>query len=109
MTIRADGDQIEQLLINLVRNAADAVLETGGRVTMSWSASPDSIEISIADEGAGISGTANLFIPFFTTKPGGMGIGLTLARQIAEAHNGALTLSNGVEGGAVARLRLPRR
>jgi two-component system nitrogen regulation sensor histidine kinase NtrY len=110
-TIRADCDQIEQLLINLVRNAADAVLETGGRVTMSWSASPDSIEISVADEGAGISGTTNLFIPFFTTKPGGMGIGLTLARQIAEAHEGALTLSNRGEAltGAVAKLRLPRR
>ena len=109
VTIQADGDQIEQLLINLVRNGADAVLETGGRVTMSWSVTADSIEISVADEGAGISGTTNLFIPFFTTKPGGMGIGLTLARQIAEAHNGALTLSNGANGGAVARLRLPRR
>jgi len=109
LTIHADGDQLEQLLINLVRNGADAVLETGGRVTMSWTAAADSVEISVADEGAGISGTANLFIPFFTTKPGGMGIGLTLARQIAEAHNGALTLSNGVAGGAVARLRLPRR
>jgi len=109
LTIRADGDQIEQLLINLVRNGADAVLETGGRVTMSWSASQDSVEISVADEGAGISGTGNLFIPFFTTKPGGMGIGLTLARQIAEAHDGALTLSNREGGGAVARLRLPRK
>jgi two-component system, NtrC family, nitrogen regulation sensor histidine kinase NtrY len=109
LTISADCDQIEQLLINLVRNGADAVLETGGRVTMSWSVSADSVEISVADEGAGISGTANLFIPFFTTKPGGMGIGLTLARQIAEAHDGALTLSNRDGGGAVARLRLPRR
>ncbi|HEV7763963.1 MAG TPA: ATP-binding protein [Thermoanaerobaculia bacterium] len=108
VTIHADGDQIEQLLINLVRNGADAVLETGGRVTMSWSASADAVEISVADEGAGISGTANLFIPFFTTKPGGMGIGLTLARQIAEAHNGVLTLSNRNSGaGAVAKLRLP--
>lgn len=109
VSIRADGDQIEQLLINLVRNGTDAVIETGGRVTMFWSASNDSVEICVADEGAGISGTANLFIPFFTTKPGGMGIGLTLARQIAEAHDGALTLSNGENGGAVARLRLPRR
>jgi two-component system nitrogen regulation sensor histidine kinase NtrY len=109
VTIQADTDQIEQLLINLVRNGADAVLETGGRVTISWSASPDAIEIAVADEGAGISGTTNLFIPFFTTKPGGMGIGLTLARQIAEAHDGALTLSNRDKVGAVARLRLPRR
>lgn len=109
VTINADADQIEQLLINLVRNGADAVMETGGRVAMSWSASNDSVEICVADEGAGISGTANLFIPFFTTKPGGMGIGLTLARQIAEAHDGALTLTNRENGGAVARLRLPRR
>ena len=110
-TIQADTDQIEQLLINLVRNAADAVLETGGHVTMSWSATTEAVEISVTDEGAGISGTANLFIPFFTTKPGGMGIGLTLARQIAEAHDGALTLSNrgGALKGAVAKLRLPRR
>ncbi|MFL6246767.1 MAG: sensor histidine kinase [Thermoanaerobaculia bacterium] len=109
ITIQADVDQIEQLLINLVRNGADAVIETGGRVTMSWSASNESVEICVADEGAGISGTTNLFIPFFTTKPGGMGIGLTLARQIAEAHDGALTLSNREGRGAVARLRLPRR
>jgi two-component system, NtrC family, nitrogen regulation sensor histidine kinase NtrY len=110
VTIRADADQIEQLLINLVRNGADAVMETGGGVTMSWTASADAIEISVADEGVGISGTTNLFIPFFTTKPGGMGIGLTLARQIAEGHDGALTLSNrGTLKGAVAKLRLPRR
>ena len=109
LTIRADADQIEQLLINLVRNGVDAVLESGGRVTMSWTATAESVEICVADEGAGISGTANLFVPFFTTKPGGMGIGLTLARQIAEAHDGALTLSNRENGGAVARLRLPRK
>jgi two-component system nitrogen regulation sensor histidine kinase NtrY len=111
VTIRADGDQIEQLLINLVRNGADAVLETAGEVTMSWSATADAVEIIVIDEGAGISGTANLFVPFFTTKPGGTGIGLTLARQIAEAHDGMLTLSNRGAGlrGAIARLRLPVR
>jgi two-component system, NtrC family, nitrogen regulation sensor histidine kinase NtrY len=109
VTIQADSDQIEQLLINLVRNGADAVLETGGEVAMSWSATADAVEISVTDDGAGISGTANLFVPFFTTKPGGTGIGLTLARQIAEAHDGVLTLSNrpAPERGTVARLRLP--
>ena len=109
VTIRADCDQIEQLLINLVRNGVDAVLETAGEVAMSWSATADAVEISVIDEGAGISGTANLFVPFFTTKPGGAGIGLTLARQIAEAHNGVLTLSNrsGAARGTIARLRLP--
>lgn len=110
ITIRADRDQIEQLLINLVRNAGDAALETGGGVSVTWSLSHDAVEISIIDEGAGISGTANLFIPFFTTKPGGSGIGLTLARQIAEAHDGAVTLTNrdAPHRGTVARLRLPR-
>ena len=110
VTIRADRDQIEQLLINLVRNAVDAALETDGGVSISWSVNADSVEISVIDEGVGISGTANLFVPFFTTKASGTGIGLTLARQIAEAHNGILTLSQRPEPatGTIARLRLPR-
>ncbi|MGZ5445585.1 MAG: sensor histidine kinase [Thermoanaerobaculia bacterium] len=110
VTIRADRDQIEQLLINLVRNGVDAVLETAGTVTLSWSATSDSVEISITDDGPGISGATNLFVPFFTTKSGGSGIGLTLARQIAEAHDGTLTLTNRAEPahGTIARLRLPR-
>jgi PAS domain S-box-containing protein len=110
VTIRADRDQIEQLLINLVRNGADTVLETGGAVTLSWFATADSVEISITDEGTGISAASNLFVPFFTTKSGGSGIGLTLARQIAEAHDGTLTLTNRPppDRGTIARLRLPR-
>jgi signal transduction histidine kinase len=111
LVIRADGDQLEQLLINLVRNGADAVLETGGEVAMAWSAAADAVEVSVTDDGPGIDGTANLFVPFFTTKPGGTGIGLTLARQIAEAHDGVLTLANrpAPARGTVARLRLPMR
>lgn len=112
VTLRADRDQLEQLLINLVRNGVDAVLDEAdprGGVTLSWFATKDSVEISVTDDGGGISGTANLFVPFFTTKAGGSGIGLTLARQIAEAHDGTLTLSNrpAPERGTVARLRLP--
>ncbi len=111
VTIRADRDQIEQLLINLARNGVDAVLETGGgAVTMSWSATPDSVEITVIDDGPGISAATNLFVPFYTTKSGGSGIGLTLARQIAEAHDGTLMLSNrpAPSRGTIARLRLPR-
>jgi signal transduction histidine kinase len=66
------------------------------------------VEIAIRDDGPGISNTTNLFVPFFTTKPGGSGIGLVLSRQIAEAHGGSLMLENREDRvGCVARLRLP--
>ena len=106
--IEADADQLDQLLINLVRNAADAALETRGGVTVSWTAGAAELEVSVADEGPGIADTANLFVPFFTTKPQGTGIGLALSRQIAELHHGALVLENRSDRtGARARLRLP--
>ena len=108
VSISADPDQIEQLLINLVRNAVDAVLEGSGDVSISWSTLADSVEVLIEDEGPGISNSANLFVPFFTTKSGGTGIGLALSRQIAEAHGGNLTLANKANGhGCLARLNLP--
>jgi nitrogen fixation/metabolism regulation signal transduction histidine kinase len=108
VTIRADGDQLEQLLINLVRNAVDASLETRGGVSVGWAKSDGHVEVWVQDEGPGLSNTSNLFVPFFTTKPGGSGIGLVLSRQIAEAHGGTLTLENRRSGqGCEARLRLP--
>ena len=107
-TIQADPDQLEQLLINLVRNAADAALETRGGVRAGWSRTPRRLEIWVEDDGPGLPDTANLFVPFFTTKPGGSGIGLVLCRQIAEAHGGSLALENRRTGGGCrARLRLP--
>ena len=108
LTIRADGDQLEQLLINLVRNAADASLETSGRVAIGWARQNGQLEVRVQDEGPGLADTANLFVPFFTTKPSGSGIGLVLSRQIAEAHGGVLSLTNRVTGtGCEAVLRLP--
>jgi nitrogen fixation/metabolism regulation signal transduction histidine kinase len=106
--ICADGAQIEQVLINLVHNAVDAAIETHGDVSIGWREKEDAVEIFVQDEGPGIMNPANLFVPFFTTKPEGSGIGLPLSRQIAEAHGGSLALTNRRGGkGAEALLRLP--
>jgi two-component system nitrogen regulation sensor histidine kinase NtrY len=110
VTIQADADQLEQLLINVIRNAADASLETGGGVRVGWGRENSHLIVWVRDEGPGLPNTSNLFVPFFTTKPTGSGIGLVLSRQIAEAHGGTLTLQNAIDGpGCEARLMLPVR
>jgi len=110
LTVVADGDQLEQLLINIIRNAVDASLETKGAVIVGWRNVNDWLEVTVDDEGKGLPDTSNLFVPFFTTKPNGSGIGLALSRQIAEAHGGTVSLENRAGApGCRATLRIPAR
>jgi two-component system, NtrC family, nitrogen regulation sensor histidine kinase NtrY len=112
--IYVDPDQLEQALINLIKNAADAVLLTSEKtigpeaVTVSWIARSKDVEIRIRDKGVGLFETENLFVPFYTTKQTGSGIGLLLSRQIIEAHNGTLILRNRVDrSGCEVEVKLP--
>ncbi|MFN2579089.1 MAG: PAS domain-containing sensor histidine kinase [Pyrinomonadaceae bacterium] len=108
IVVGADSVQLEQLLINLIRNAVDASLETSGAVEVGWARQNGQVLVCVKDQGLGLANTANLFVPFFTTKASGSGIGLVLSRQIAEAHGGTLTLENRADTlGCEARLRLP--
>jgi nitrogen fixation/metabolism regulation signal transduction histidine kinase len=110
ITIRADAVQLEQLLINVIRNAVDAAREVDpdeARVSVGWRLLRDRFELWVRDNGPGIANPDNLFVPFFSTKPAGSGIGLVLSQQIAEGHGGALSLANHPDGGAELRLELP--
>ena len=108
VTLNADRDQLEQALINLVANAVDASLATRGGVAVGWETDGGTVVVVVEDEGPGLADTENLFVPFYTTKPHGTGVGLTLSRHIAENHGGSLDLRNRSDrSGAQARLVLP--
>jgi nitrogen fixation/metabolism regulation signal transduction histidine kinase len=131
MELNVDPDQLEQMLINLVRNAVEAALEPGRStaqpaaihpnnddgavapaedplVVIRWDASEKDVVLAIEDNGPGLLNPSNAFIPFYTTKPAGSGIGLALSRQIVEAHGGSIELLNRAERGCQARVTLPR-
>jgi nitrogen fixation/metabolism regulation signal transduction histidine kinase len=108
LALRGDADQIQQALINLVRNAVEATPEGGAPVELRAVRGKDNVAFEVEDSGPGVANPDNLFVPFFTTKPGGSGIGLVLARQVAEAHGGTLTLKNRDDAsGCLARLVIP--
>ncbi len=111
LTVLADPDQLQQLLINLLRNAVDAALTQPLTpvVTLAWTSTPTVAILTLLDNGPGLTNPANLFVPFYTTKPGGSGIGLVLAQQIVSAHRGTLTLTNRPNHpGCQAEIRIPR-
>jgi len=123
--LTVDPDQLEQMLINLVRNAVEAALEPGRtagqtnnegaalpaedpQVVIRWDASEKELVLTVEDNGPGLLNPSNAFIPFYTTKPAGSGIGLALSRQIVEAHGGSIELLNRSEKGCQAKVTLPR-
>jgi len=108
LNLRGDPDQLQQALINLVRNAVEATPEGAAPVELRALRGTDSVVFEVEDNGPGVANPDNLFVPFFTTKPGGSGIGLVLARQVAEGHGGTLSLKNrkGTPG-CIARLVIP--
>jgi two-component system, NtrC family, nitrogen regulation sensor histidine kinase NtrY len=108
ITVEADATQLEQALVNLIRNSVEASLITGGTTSLTWTCTDEDVLVTMVDEGPGIENPENLFVPFFSTKPGGSGIGLVLSRNIIEGHGGELTLANRSEvRGCVVRIRLP--
>ena len=106
--LNIDADQIEQVMINLIKNAVEAAGEHGG-VEVRWRSHSGQVMIEVIDDGPGLSQTENLWVPFFTTKQGGTGLGLVLCREIVENHGGEITLTNrGDRSGCVASVAVAR-
>jgi two-component system nitrogen regulation sensor histidine kinase NtrY len=108
VTIQADGAQLEQAFLNLIKNAVEAAAQGGGETSVSWTCEDEGVVVTIVDDGPGIENPDNLFVPFFSTKPEGSGIGLALSRNIIEAHGGAIAIANRREQrGCIVRVALP--
>jgi PAS domain S-box-containing protein len=108
--VDGDEDQLGQAFINLMRNAVEATLATGGAVSVDWRVEDEFVRVTIEDDGIGLPASDGIFVPFFTTKPEGSGIGLTLTRLIVEAHAGTVELAARRDArGVVAIVRLPLR
>ena len=110
LSLLADEGQLEQVLVNLLKNAVESTKDNDGHVTATWSANDDNVYFRVIDDGQGLANEDNLFVPFFSTKRHGSGIGLALSRQIVEAHDGRITLENRIErSGCIATVVLPLR
>src|SRR5258707_9321703 len=108
LTIQADEEMIEQVLINLVKNSMESLSQNrGGKIELNGRYDGQNILIEVADNGPGIIPEAinRIFVPFFTTKKTGSGIGLALSRQIMQMHNGSLTVESQPEVKTVFTLR----
>lgn len=108
LTVVGDEDQLEQAFVNLLRNAVEAALPGAGGVRVNWRSDGGRVRVEIENDGPALPDSGALFVPFFTTKPDGSGIGLSLTRLIIEAHAGTVDLDNRPDGtGVVATVRLP--
>jgi nitrogen fixation/metabolism regulation signal transduction histidine kinase len=107
-SLQADADQLKRACVNLIQNGLEAI-GPAGRVTVSAIAHPDDAEIVIADDGPGLTPEqrANLFVPGFTTKATGSGLGLTIVERIVSDHHGTIAVEPGPRGGTVVRMTLP--
>ena len=110
VSLYADRDQLQQVLINVFKNANEANISAGNTASpihVNWVTSDTTLTIHVTDKGQGIHNTENLFVPFYTTKQHGSGIGLILCRQIILNHGGEFTLANAPQAGARASIQLP--